>query len=66
MSSKALMHLKELITKKTPVLNVMNCNMQIMDKFRQTKVHRDQKFAKWLVNVDHDGLIQYETVFSWS
>lgn len=46
MSSKALMHLKELITKKTPLLNVMISNMQITKKFRQTKVCRDQKFAK--------------------
>lgn len=46
MSSKALMLLKELITKKTPVLNVLISNMQITDKFRQTKVYRDRKFAK--------------------
>lgn len=46
MSSKALMHLKELITKKTPVLSVMISNMQITEKYRQTKVCGDQKFAK--------------------
>lgn len=63
MSSKALMHLKELITKKTPVLSVMISNMQITEKYRQAKVYRDQKFAKWLVNVVYDGLIRYVTVF---
>lgn len=37
MSAEALMHLKELITKKTPVLNVIISDMQISVKFRQTK-----------------------------
>lgn len=60
-------YLEELITKKTLVLSVMISNMHVTEKFRQTKVYRDQKSVRWLVNVSksiHDGLIRYMTVFS--
>lgn len=61
MSSKALMHLKELIAKKTSVLDIIISNMQITEKFRQrsTETIRLPNYLE----ISHDGLIWYVTIF---